>query len=129
MKKINPNVNPPVDTGSEAPSQQIEGWRERFDETDFMTLKISHLTHQNQLDVVRHEVKVFIEQEISRAKAEATANEVFMESRVAAAKVVAIQEERERLAGLIRENRKGSFTDDAGNDCWYVDDLLKVIEE
>lgn len=29
---------------------------------------------------------------------------------------------------VVKENRKGAFTDDAGNDCWYVDDLCKAIE-
>lgn len=30
----------------------------------------------------------------------------------------------EMVEGVIRENQKGTFTDDAGHDCWYVDSLL-----
>lgn len=29
---------------------------------------------------------------------------------------------------LVQENHKGTFTDDAGNDCWYIDDLVRALQ-
>jgi len=39
----------------------------------------------------------------------------------------ALAEERERVMGIIKSNSKGAFTDDGGNNCWYVDDLLSSL--
>jgi hypothetical protein len=36
---------------------------------------------------------------------------------------------KEEIVELIKSNSKGSFTDDGGNDCWYIDSLLSAIEE
>ena len=30
---------------------------------------------------------------------------------------------------LISQNQKGQFEDDAGNICWYLDDLVKMLFE
>ena len=30
---------------------------------------------------------------------------------------------------IVKMNSKGSFTDDAGNDCWYIDELVKTLLE
>ena len=38
-------------------------------------------------------------------------------------------EERARLMGIIKSNSKGAFTDDGGNNCWYVDDLLSSLQD
>ena len=32
------------------------------------------------------------------------------------------------IEGIVKENRKGTFTDDGGNDCWYIDDLVKELK-
>ena len=32
------------------------------------------------------------------------------------------------IIDLVKENRKGTFTDDGGNDCWYIDDLVKELK-
>lgn len=29
---------------------------------------------------------------------------------------------------MVKENREGSFTDDGGNDCWYIDELVKQLQ-
>ena len=34
-----------------------------------------------------------------------------------------------KVKTLININQKGTFTDDAGNNCWYIDDLLKALED
>ena len=39
----------------------------------------------------------------------------------------ALAEERARVMGIIKSNSKGAFTDDGGNNCWYVDDLLSSL--
>ncbi len=43
-----------------------------------------------------------------------------------------IQQQREDLIkeieGIVKENRKGTFTDEGGNDCWYIDDLVKELK-
>jgi len=41
----------------------------------------------------------------------------------------ALAEERERVLGIIKSNSKGAFTDDGGNNCWYVDDLLASLQD
>ena len=28
----------------------------------------------------------------------------------------------------VQENHKGTFTDDGGNDCWYIEDLVKALK-
>ena len=33
----------------------------------------------------------------------------------------------EEVSKLVEENRKGAFTDDGGNDCWYKDCLIDAI--
>ena len=38
-----------------------------------------------------------------------------------------IKGERQRIVEIIKSNSKGSFTDDAGNNCWYIDSLLDLI--
>jgi hypothetical protein len=38
------------------------------------------------------------------------------------------QDMLERVREEINMNQIGSFTDDAGNDCWYIDDLLKALD-
>ena len=30
---------------------------------------------------------------------------------------------------MINTNQKGTFTDDGGNDCWYIDDLNKALDQ
>ena len=30
---------------------------------------------------------------------------------------------------LVKMNSKGSFTDDAGNDCWYIDELIETLSK
>lgn len=37
------------------------------------------------------------------------------------------ENERERIIKLVKSNSKGSFTDVGGNDCWYIDDLVKNL--
>jgi hypothetical protein len=37
------------------------------------------------------------------------------------------EDERERIIKLVKSNSKGSFTDEGGNDCWYIDDLVKNL--
>lgn len=37
------------------------------------------------------------------------------------------KEERERIIKIIQSNSKGSFTDDGGNDCWYINDLVELL--
>lgn len=32
------------------------------------------------------------------------------------------------IEGIVKENRKGTFTDEGGNDCWYIDDLVKELK-
>ena len=32
------------------------------------------------------------------------------------------------IIDLVKENREGTFTDDGGNDCWYIDDLVKELK-
>lgn len=34
----------------------------------------------------------------------------------------------EEIKKEVGENRKGTFTDDGGNDCWYIEDLEKHID-
>jgi hypothetical protein len=29
---------------------------------------------------------------------------------------------------MVKENRQGTFTDDGGNDCWYIDELVKQLQ-
>lgn len=31
------------------------------------------------------------------------------------------------IIDLVKENRKGTFTDDGGNDCWYIEYLVKKL--
>jgi hypothetical protein len=38
------------------------------------------------------------------------------------------QDMLERVRVEINTNQKGTFTDDADNDCWYIDDLLKALD-
>ncbi len=38
-------------------------------------------------------------------------------------------DERAFIIKIIEDNYKGAFTDDAGNNCWYVDDLVKIIHQ
>lgn len=33
-----------------------------------------------------------------------------------------------RVIELVQINAEGAFTDDAGYDCWYLEDLIKFIE-
>jgi hypothetical protein len=33
----------------------------------------------------------------------------------------------EEVVEIIKENYKGAFTDDGGNNCWYVDDLIITL--
>ena len=44
-----------------------------------------------------------------------------------------IKEEREKMSERLKEeiniNQKGQFEDDAGNICWYLDDLNKKIKD
>jgi hypothetical protein len=37
------------------------------------------------------------------------------------------KEEREEIIKDVQLNYKGTFRDDAGNDCWYIDDLVKHL--
>jgi hypothetical protein len=30
---------------------------------------------------------------------------------------------------MINTNQKGTFTDEVGNDCWYIDDLNKAFDQ
>ena len=30
---------------------------------------------------------------------------------------------------MITTNQKGTFTDDGGNDCWYIDELVRAAKE
>ena len=30
---------------------------------------------------------------------------------------------------LVQSNTEGTFTDDGGNDCWYIDKLVEAIKE
>ncbi len=43
-----------------------------------------------------------------------------------------LQQQREEIIkeieGIVKENRKGTFTDEGGNDCWYIDDLVKELK-
>ncbi len=32
-----------------------------------------------------------------------------------------------RVVEMVKGNHKGTFTDDAGNDCWYIDELVEAI--
>lgn len=41
----------------------------------------------------------------------------------------AIKEAVEECIEIIEENQKGTFTDDAGHDCWYIDSLVKRLRE
>ena len=40
-----------------------------------------------------------------------------------------VERERLRILEIIKGNYKGAFTDDAGHNCWYVDDLVKIINK
>lgn len=46
---------------------------------------------------------------------------------IEAAKLEGAEEERERFIGFLKENHKGAFRDDGGNDCWYVEDLVEAL--
>lgn len=37
------------------------------------------------------------------------------------------EKQREMILDLVQENREGTFTDDAGHDCWYIDDLITAL--
>lgn len=39
-----------------------------------------------------------------------------------------LKECKEDVLKVIKGNYKGTFTDDAGYSCWYVDDLVELIE-
>lgn len=56
-------------------------------------------------------------------------NQLEIESFFESAIKEATEEERERIIEFVQENRKGTFTDDGGNDCWYIDDLVKALKE
>lgn len=30
---------------------------------------------------------------------------------------------------IVKENRRGAFTDEGGNNCWYVDELIKALQD
>lgn len=40
---------------------------------------------------------------------------------------LAVANKEKEIVELIKSNSKGSFTDDGGNDCWYIDDLISLI--
>ena len=35
----------------------------------------------------------------------------------------------DRCVEIVKMNSKGSFTDDAGNDCWYIDELIETLSK
>jgi ABC-type bacteriocin/lantibiotic exporter with double-glycine peptidase domain len=35
----------------------------------------------------------------------------------------------DEMREMINTNQKGTFTDDGGNDCWYIDSLNKALDE
>jgi hypothetical protein len=39
------------------------------------------------------------------------------------------QEGIEEAINWVQVNQKGTFTDEAGHDCWYIDDLVKALKE
>ncbi len=39
------------------------------------------------------------------------------------------QARTEEVEAIIKGNYKGAFTDEAGNDCWYVDDLIATLKD
>lgn len=34
---------------------------------------------------------------------------------------------KSEIIKFVQENHKGTFTDNAGNDCWYIDELVKGL--
>lgn len=38
------------------------------------------------------------------------------------------QEELDAILELVKTNQKGQYQDEAGNICWYLDDLIRVIQ-
>ena len=39
------------------------------------------------------------------------------------------QKDKEEIVKMIGENHQGSFTDDGGNNCWYADELINLINK
>jgi hypothetical protein len=40
-----------------------------------------------------------------------------------------LQEQKEKVIAFVQENREGTFTDEAGYACWYIDELVKQLKE
>ena len=38
-----------------------------------------------------------------------------------------LKEQKETILKVIQGNYVGTFTDDAGHDCWYIDKLIQTI--
>lgn len=54
---------------------------------------------------------------------------IFIQEQINLAKQAGIREERERIKELVQENHDGTFTDDGGNDCWYIDKLVEALDK
>ena len=94
------------------PSIENKGWEKILDSLleDFGKEYLGFYEYgstRKELNFALNNVKSFIRTELAKAKGE----------------------ERERIIEFVQINQKGTFTDDGGNDCWYIDDLVNSLKE
>ena len=85
------------------PSIENKGWEYRFKKI----MSNNDVYDESQNGEATKALKSFIRTELAKAKGE----------------------ERERIIEFVQINQKGTFTDDGGNDCWYIDDLVNSLKE
>lgn len=39
-----------------------------------------------------------------------------------------LEQQKKEIIEEVKENQKGQFENDAGNICWYLDDLIKMLK-
>ena len=124
-----------------AAPMKTESWEEEFDNDrtlggGFRDLKILlRGINETDTDKAIDEHIVLIKSFISRliAQREAVAREegkcdTFLNSGIIEASVASAESRMlEKAVEVVKSNSKGAFTDDAGNDCWYVDELLEAL--
>lgn len=98
------------------------------EEPDFITKTISEFRskwdshHFHDHLRPRAEIETFLTEKLTEALHQKSMSDVAMAFEMG-------QKAREaEIMKIVEENSKGSFTDDAGNDCWYIDDLLAAIK-
>jgi len=96
--------------------KETESWEVRFDK---------------EFGEVNPDIKHFIRTEIEAAHT--VDNKVVTKLFWKEGYELGVRVERNRVFDevieMIKENQKGTFTDDGGNDCWYIDDLEKKINQ